>query len=308
LKAARVAFVALLAGASAIGFAPILVRWSELPPIATAAWRLLLAQPMLWLWLALELRQAEAPTRPATRRDHVLLALSGFLFAGDMAFWNWSVTLTSVSNAALFPNLAPVLVTLGACVLFGERITARFILGMVLAMGGAALLLKVDIQLSHRHLLGDLCGLATAVFYAAYMLTVKQLRRTFSTATVMAWSGLTNTATLLLAAGLAGERLWPASPRAWEVLLALAFFAQVAGQGLIAYAFAHLSASFSSLSLLFQPIVATGLAWVLLREQPTLPQALGGAVILLGIALASQFSFPFVCLSRRGGWTKVSKK
>jgi drug/metabolite transporter (DMT)-like permease len=289
--AARLAFVALLAGASGIGFAPLLVRWSELPPIATAAWRLLLAQPVLWIWMGLESAKPGAPPQPRSRRDHLVLALAGLLFAGDMAFWNWSVVLTTVSNAALFPNLAPVFVMLGARLLFGERISARFLLGMTLALAGAALLLRVSVQISARHVLGDLAGLATALFYAGYMLAVKELRRKFSTATIMAWSGVVNTLALFLAAWFSGEILWTTHARAWVVLVALALCAQVAGQGLIAYAFAHLSASFCSLGLLFQPIVATALAWMLLSERPTPLQGLGGAAILLGLALASRHYF-----------------
>ena len=88
------------------------------------------------------------------------------------------------------------------------------------------------------------------------MLCVKHLRRTFSTATILAWSGLASVAGLLLAALLSRESLLPADSRGWLVLIALALVSQVAGQGLIAYAFAHLPVSFSSLSLLLQPAVA----------------------------------------------------
>lgn len=285
---ARFAFLALLAGASGIGFAPILVRWSELGPVSTAFHRLLLAQPLLWLWLTLESRRQNPPPRPASRREHGLLALAGFLFAADMALWNWSVVLTSVANATLLANLTPVFVTLGAWLLFGERITARFLLGLVLGLAGATMLIGASVQISARHLLGDICGVVTAVFYGGYMLAIKGLRRRFSTATIMAWTGLSSAATLFLAAALSGERLWAQTAAGWAVLLALALCAQVLGQGLIAFAFAHLPASFSSLSLLFQPIVATALAWLLLHEQPTWFQALGGVVILCGIAVASR--------------------
>ena len=45
------AFVALLAGAIAIGFAPIFVRLSDTSPTASAFWRVALAAPVLWAWL-----------------------------------------------------------------------------------------------------------------------------------------------------------------------------------------------------------------------------------------------------------------
>ena len=60
------------------------------------------------------------------------------------------------------------------------------------------------------------------------------------------------------------------------------------GQSLIAYAFAHLPASFSSLGLLLQPAVAAFLAWGILAEPLGLLQCFGGTVVLCGIAIAGR--------------------
>jgi len=49
-----------------------------------------------------------------------------------------------------------------------------------------------------------------------------------------------------------------------------------------------LPASFSSVSLLLQPVVAAAVAWLVLNEPLSFLQALGGLVVLAGIALASQ--------------------
>src|SRR5206468_12521311 len=61
---ARLAFLALLGGATGIGFAPVLVRLSEVGPGATAFFRLLFALPWLWLWMRLEARKVDAPRQP----------------------------------------------------------------------------------------------------------------------------------------------------------------------------------------------------------------------------------------------------
>lgn len=280
-QASRFALLALFAGAAGIAFAPILVRLSETGPVATAFYRLLFALPVLWLWM----RREAAPARPATRGDFGALALAGLFFAGDLAVWHWSLRLTSVADGTLLPNCAPVFVTIGAFFFFGEKITARFVAGMFLAMLGAALVVGASFH-KPAHLLGNVLGLVTALFYAAYMLSLKRLRATFSTATIMSWSGLFSCAALLAIAVVSGETLVIPTPRAWAVLLALALVSHAGGQSLIAYAFAHLPASFSSVGLLLQPVIAAGLAWVLLAEPVGWGQALGGAVVLAGIALA----------------------
>src|SRR5437867_12835995 len=104
----------------------------------------------------------------------------------------------------------------------------------------------------------------------------------------MALSGLAACPVLWLVALASGEKLMPAQATGWTVLVALALISQVGGQSLIAYAFAHLPASFSSLSLLVQPAVAAFLAWIILAEPLGLFQAFGGAVILCGIAVAGR--------------------
>src|SRR5918999_1362938 len=151
---ARVAFAALFAGAIGIAFASIFVRLSELGPIATAFYRLALALPILWLWMEIGDRRTET-NRPAGYRDFVGLALSGLLFAGDLGLWHWSIKLTSVANSTLLVNLAPVFVALGAWLIFGERFSATFLVGLVVALAGAALLVGGSPQISPSHLLGD---------------------------------------------------------------------------------------------------------------------------------------------------------
>ena len=65
---------------------------------------------------------------------------------------------------------------------------------------------------------------------------------------------------------------------------------QVLGQGLIAYAFAHLPAALSSVSLLIQPVMAALFAWALFGEAIGAAQFVGGAVVLAGIWLAKRGS------------------
>ena len=74
------------------------------------------------------------------------------------------------------------------------------------------------------------------------------------------------------------------------LLAGLALIPHVAGQSLIAYGFAHLPASFSSVSLLLQPVLAAIYAWALLGESMGPLQMAGGCVVLLGIYLAKRGS------------------
>ncbi|MBL6958602.1 MAG: DMT family transporter [Rhodospirillales bacterium] len=289
-RAVRVAFVALMCGAFAIAFSPIFVRLSELDPTATAFHRVFLAWPALWLWSAMPAGKTGTARQPASRKDYWVLMLSGVFFAGDLAFWHWSIRYTSVANSTLLANFAPIFVSLGAFVLFRERFSRTFLVGMVCALAGACVLMGDSFVLSLTNLLGDALGMITAVFYGAYILTVGRLRAHFSTATIMAWSSGTAAVILLPVTLASGEALIPGSLYGWGILLGLALFSHAGGQSLIAYALAHLPAAFSSVSLLFQPAISAVLAWVILNEPLGAVQALGGAIILVGIYLARRGS------------------
>ena len=282
--AERLAFPALLGGAVCIAFAPIFVRLSETGPIATAFYRMALSLPLLWAWL--NLLPSAAVRRPQSPRDYGVLILAGVFFAADLAVWHWSIKLTAVANATLFANFAPVFVTLGSWWLFGERFTRTFLVSIGLGIAGAAILMGDSLNLRAQNFAGDVLGLTAAVFYGAYLLTVSRLRRSFSTAVIMTWSGLASAAILLPLAWVSGDVLFPVTAYGWGILVALAVFSHAGGQSLIAHALAHLSAAFSSVGLLLQPVVATFLAWLLLAEPLRAWQGVGGFLVLAAIALA----------------------
>ena len=281
----RFALISLIAGAVAIGASPIFVRLSELGPSATAFWRLALALPVLWLWAEVGDRRTRAASRPSRYVDFLILAVAGLFFTGDIALWHWSVVLTSVANATLLVNLAPIFVALGSWLLFGERFTATFIVGMVVALAGSILLVGRDFALNTQDLSGDALALLAAVFYAGYILTVSRLRSRFSTATIMVSSGAVTCVALLPITLFSREDLLATTAYGWAVLLGVALISHAGGQSFITYALSYLPAAFSSLGLLLQPVAAALLAWAILNEALEAWQAMGGAVVLSGIVL-----------------------
>jgi drug/metabolite transporter (DMT)-like permease len=278
----RLALAALFAGACAIGTSAVLVKLTDVGPLSSAFWRVALAVPVLWLWAHAADKDSPRDPRGSAR----LLLLAGFFFAGDLAFWHGSIVLTSVANATLLANCAPIFVTLAAWLLFRRRPRGQFVVGLTTALAGMALLLRGDFQHSGPQLVGDALGIVTAMFYAAYQLTVTRARRQISTARIMFVSGAV-TATILLPLALgSGERFLPATAEGWLPLIGLALIAQAGGQSLIAYAMAHVPATFSSVGLLLQPVVAAALAWLVLSEALTALAMAGGVLVLVGIRIA----------------------
>ncbi|MEK9970135.1 MAG: DMT family transporter [Ferrovibrio sp.] len=285
--AQRWALAALILGALAIAFSPIFVRLSEVGPTATGFYRTILAVPPLWLVWYLQPVRAAAPERRVSRMPSLgVLLLPGLLFAGDLFFWHLAIKYTTVANATLLSNFAPVIVTLGAWLVLREKITPAFLVALLVSFCGALMLVGASFQLGGDYVFGDLLAFTTAIFYGAYMIAVAKLRGRHGTQDIMLWSSLVSGLVLLPIVWLMGESLWPATLTGWAILFGLAWLSHALGQGLIAYALGHLPASFSSLVVLVQPVAAAFFGWLWLGEGLQPLQIGGGVVVLIGIVLA----------------------
>ena len=280
------ALVALVAGALSTGGASMLVRLTETGPTAAAFWRGCLALPLLAIWALLDSRAEPAPrggSLLAGFRDPGFL-LAGAYFAGDLALWHWSLLLTSVAASTLEASLAPLVVILFAWWRWKERPSARFLGAALLAFVGLLLVVSPKFAKGGSAFLGDALGLGTACFYAAYIVAVARLRARYSTGVVMFNSTVVFTV-MLLPLGLT-QKFLPDDLSGWAALAGCAVAAQTLGQGLIAYALAHLRPTFSSLGLLLQTLGAAASAWLVLGERLAAIQIIGALVIVGAITLA----------------------
>src|SRR5436190_19646392 len=167
------AFLALLVGGCAIALAGIFVRLADVGPMASAFRRMALAAPVLWRLAARE----SATTRSAPLPWRGIIA-SGASFAGDLVLWHWALTYTTVANATLESNFAPIFVALGLWLIYRRLPSKAFVFALVTALAGAILMIGPHFDIGGMRLVGDGLGFASAIFYAAYRLAVKSVRRT----------------------------------------------------------------------------------------------------------------------------------
>jgi drug/metabolite transporter (DMT)-like permease len=278
--------VVLLLGACAIGFAPILIRLTETGSAAGGFWRMAFALPLLALPA---LKEGRAGAAAAWKRG----LLAGLLFALDLAAWHYGVAFTSVANATALSNTTPVVVTLAAWLLFGERPARAFVIALVFALGGAFLMAaaKGSGGLGTNPPLGDVLAAVAAVFYGGYFVVIRLARAHASTSQLMFWSSVAGAPVLLLMALLLGEDLTPETWGGWAACVGLGVM-HATGQGAIAWALGRLPASLTSVTVLVQPVVAAGLGWQIFGEGVVPLQVLGAAVLLTGVVLAQRSQRP----------------
>jgi drug/metabolite transporter (DMT)-like permease len=273
---------ALVLGAIAMGASVLFVRWADVGPYASAFWRVFLALPFLWTWMRWEKRPANAPRASIDRA----VILAGLFFTGDLFFWHLSILGTTVANATFLATTAPIWVALGAWLVLSEQVGTRALIGLALCIMGGFALVGESYSLVPQRLMGDLYGLATAVFFGAYILAVRTGRARHGAAALMFWSTAITSVCLFVIAYLFEPRIVPQSMAGAAALLALALVSQVGGQGLVAVALGTLPATFSALVIFLEAIAAASFGWLLLNEPLGLVQALGGVLILFGIWIA----------------------
>ena len=111
-------FLMLTFGAMLIGFAPIFVKWSDLSPSAIAFWRMLLALPMLISFNYVVNKKILFKVK--NKKTILYTAIASLAFTTDLVLWHYSMTITSVSNATIIVNSAPIFVALLAFIIFKE--------------------------------------------------------------------------------------------------------------------------------------------------------------------------------------------
>ena len=284
----RKPLLALLAGAGVIGAGTVLVRLAGTGPAAAGWWRLAFALP--WLALLTAQERSRGPQAPdvgvGLGAPAGVLALCGLTFAADLISWHYSLHLTSIANATTLANLTPVIVTVLAWALLRERPAGRFLVGLALAVAGAATMAAARSGgqgVAPRS--GDALAVLASVWYALYFMAVRRARRSASALQVMLASSLIGAPLLLLAALTLHERLAPATLLGWAACAALGLM-HVAGQGAIAWSLGKVPTALAAVVVLIQPVVAAIAAWMVFGEAISGLQALGALLALAGVALA----------------------
>ena len=206
---------ALILGGIFIGFSPIFVRLSTVGPLTTAFWRLSLALIPLAGLSRLRSETDDQRKHPRLPAEHILAALPGVFLAGDLAVWHVSLHLTSVADATLLANMAPIFVTLASWLILRQPIRRAFLVGLALSLVGIIVLKGGIDARGDGHILGDVLALTASAFYAGYILVVGWARKKFQAGPIMLWSTVSAAICTLPVAMTFEREFFPATLTGW---------------------------------------------------------------------------------------------
>lgn len=278
--------LAAFLGALTITFTGVLVRLADVEPATAALFRCLYALPVLW-WLARAEERRFGPRAPGQRR---LALIAGLFFAADLVSWHYAIALVGAGLATVLGNTQVVFVAVAAWLFFGERLTGRLILALVLALSGVVLISGVVGGGAYgvNPVAGVALGLFTGAAYAGFLLVQRMGNRDQRRPAGPLFDATASAAGASAVAGLILGQItflpsWPA--HGWLLILALS--AQVVGYLLISVALPRLPAALTSIVLLVQPVGAIALAMLILHEAPSTIQLMGVGLVVGGVLLAT---------------------
>ena len=256
-------FLILTLGAVLIGFAPIFVKWSSLSSSAISFYRMLLAIPFLFfLNYALNRRFI---FKVNNKKTIFYAAIASLAFTTDLTLWHYSMNITSVSNATIIVNSAPIFVAILGFIIFKEKLSKSFVTSFLITYIGIIGLIYYSNNYINGKVLGDILCLVAALFYAVYLLVIAKLGKENSL-NIIFYTTLFCCLFSVLPMLIQGGNMIPSSKFEWINLLSLAFLCQFGGQYFITHGIGKISASEGSIGLLMQPITATILAAFLFNE------------------------------------------
>ena len=259
------------------GTIPLFTRAIPVTSGELALYRALLAAAFIALYLVL---RRQLPDLRALGRDLPKLALSGAAMGFNWILLFEAYKYTTVSIATLSYYFAPVLVTILSPLLFREKLTRRGILCFVMSTVGLVLIIGTPTTAAGQHGIGIAFGLGAALLYAFVVLLNKSITRV---------SGLHRTILQFIAAiavllpyVLATTGLHPEVLDGKGLLCLLILGLAHTGIAYCLY-FSNLkSVSGQEAAILsyVDPLVAVLVSVLLLHEPMTMPQLIGGALIL----------------------------
>ncbi len=209
----------------------------------------------------------------------------GVLFGVSTIFGFTAITATSVANATIIGNISTAMVLFVAPKYLKEKVSK---LQIVLALTSFAGVLAIVIGAGNTggsSLFGDFLALINAVTWTLYFISSKR-RRDGGADTWQFLFGISviQVCVVVPYALITSNDILEITWRDLGFLIAMTLFSGTIGHSAMLWAQKYVDASVSSMIMLLGPVISSAGAWLVYRQQISLPQVFGGAVVLASLA------------------------
>lgn len=259
-----------------------MIRACQAPATAIAFYRMFFSM-LIILPLALTIYRKQF--KEFSGKTLTITILAGFLLGWHFYFWVASLELTTISASVVLVTTQPVFVAIWARMLLKERIGARGIIAIILAIAGSTLIAGFDFGFKKEYLWGDLLALAGAVMAGTYLFLGRVVRPTVSTFPYIFVVYGISALTLGSILGFTGDLLDVYTSHDYFFFVLLAIIPTLIGHSLYNYTLKHVAAHKVGISIIGEPIFATIWGILIFTEIPRMTTIAGGLIIILSLIL-----------------------
>ncbi|WP_273851572.1 DMT family transporter [Guptibacillus spartinae] len=275
-------YLAIMIAILFISTSAVIVKLASAPAAVIAMYRLAFA---ILIMVPIVIRNYRGSFRHIKKSDWGFGSLAGISLAFHFILWFESLNYTSVASSVVLVTLQPLFAFIGTYLFFKEKLTLLAIAGGVTAVAGSIVISWGDFRISGMALWGDLLALTACAMVTGYLLFGQNIRKRLDlipyTFIVYGIAALT-----LVIYNLVLRYPFFSYPGSdWGYFLLLAIFPTLLGHSLLNWAVKWVSVNVISMSILFEPIGASILAYFILGETLHVMQWIGGGVIITGLYL-----------------------
>jgi drug/metabolite transporter (DMT)-like permease len=273
-------FLALASLSSSANFAKL----NHMPVEVLGFYRLGFASILVLGWI---LTTQKTPFPPLNKKIGWALT-SGFFFFLHLWTYKYASKNTSISNTMIIFASNPIWASIGAVIFFNEQLTKRLILSYLLALSGVYVLVAHNLGVGSGVNSGDYAAIASAVFYAVYMLTSKKARHHYDNS----FYSLIQYSVCAVLFGLCvfnnNSNLDGYDKFSWLAVAGLVIFPTFLGHLSLTYLVKYMNLSVMSCGKLLEPLLAAIGAYYLFGEEVS--HSAWIAFILTGASILILFS------------------
>lgn len=277
---ARMSMGAVWTAATLFAVGPVLVGLTSVSGAVLSFWR-------MWMGVALFGVVAAAHVRRngyrASAAGWKLAGVAGVCFAAHQIMMMSAIHEASVVDVTLMQTLCPVVVGAMAVPLFGERPARSFLGWAGLAILGAALVALSGSVGPTGNPFGMALAAGNVVGYSVFFVLSKRALSQMDGWLFLLGSFVTGTLAVSAYNLGVGSPLGSISGHDLLIALALAVVPGLLGHGLMTWALRTVPANLPPIVMLMCPLIAGGLAWVVLDQAITAGKVAAGALTLGGV-------------------------
>ncbi|AOY78334.1 hypothetical protein BJL90_10695 [Clostridium formicaceticum] len=263
-----------------VSFSAILIRSTTAPSNIIAMYRMMIT---FLLFLPASLTKGRKEIKEICGKQLLLCCFSGIFLALHFITWMTSLKYTTVASSTILVGLQPIFTAVIGYFLYKEKLSKKGFLGMLLTISGSSMIGFFSFHAGEGHFYGNILALLGGLFGALYIIIGRGIRKKISTLIYGFIVYGTCTVLLVIINLMLKLPFVGYTHKDYILFLAMAVLCTIGGHTIFNWSLKYIEANKVSITMLGEPVGATILAVLFLKEIPSFWQVLSGILILIGL-------------------------